>query len=123
VCPPSKPLCSGGTCSNNSVEVCETGTDPETAAPWVVCKVDGTGAWVSHNNSGGGDYHALQICQLLGYTTVAAYGGTYASCVCGYDQTSASCSANGSETFDGAGSCGSDVHGEILCLTVQWKCT
>ena len=122
VCPTTKPLCSGGTCVNGSVQPCQTGNDLETGAAWVVCKVDSTGAWVSHNNYGGANYHALQICQTLGYTKVVSQGGTYAGTVCGYNQPSSSCTSNGSETFDGGGSCGSDGYGIILCLTVQWKC-
>ena len=113
--------CVGGSCVPLT-QACQTGNDPETAQPWVICKVDGSGAWVSHNNANGGSYHALQICKGLGYTSLGSYGGTFANTVCGYNQPSSSCTANGSETFDGSGNCGSDTYGIILCNTVQWKC-
>jgi hypothetical protein len=111
-------------CNPNTPSACTTGSDPFTSAPWVVCSASDTEIWLSHNTGGnGGVYHAQYICQQLGYPTLAQYGGTCSN-VCGYCQSTSSCSAPGNRSFDGGGtSCGSDAYGQKLCYTVMWRCT
>jgi hypothetical protein len=111
--------CSNGTCVNVANK-CQTGTDPFTGSAWVVCASSPTDVWISANSSG--TYHATYICQQLGYSTLVQFGGTCGS-VCGYCQGATTCSATGSETFDGAGNAGSDANGQMLQFTVQWRCT
>jgi len=106
--------------------VCDSGVDPGSGEPWVVCGVDENGAWVGHGDSAGGQYHPELICQELGYTTVGEWGGTCGN-VCGYCENVTSCDAPGMHFFDsgmwnGFGNCGSDALGEILCQTVMWSC-
>lgn len=107
--------------------VCDSGTDPGSGAPYVVCAADATSAWVSMGNEGiGGNYHPVVICQSLGYDTVGQWGGTCGN-VCGYCEASTACDATGLETFDagdwtGTGNCTADGLGEVLCTTVQWTC-
>ena len=98
---------------------CQTGTDPETNSPWVVCLATASRAWIAANT--GGTYHATQICNNLGYASVNRFGGTCGT-VCGYCG-SGSCSANGNEIYDGGGNQGSDAFGLKLANTVHWECT
>jgi hypothetical protein len=99
---------------------CTSGNDPFSSSPWVVCQADATSAWLSSDRRG--TYHALAICQSLGYTAVGASGGNCGS-VCGYCQSASSCSSPGTKTFDGQGTLGSDANGIILGLSVTWLCT
>jgi hypothetical protein len=130
VCPPALPVCDEGMCSSasgcllgghNPPTSCTLGKDPQTGDPWVVCTADCTQAWISCTTASGGHYHATEICNQLGYGTVAQYGGNCGD-VCGYCSTS-SCNAPGTEKFDMSGSCGMDANGQILCFTVTWLCT
>jgi len=121
VCAPGTEECAG-TCvptGQCAPAACQQGTDPETGAVYVVCRADASTAWVS--SSGGGQYHADQICQLLGYSTFVLFGGTCGN-VCGHCEGATSCQAPGSEVYDSQGTCGADQHGRILCVTVNWEC-
>ena len=64
--------CNSGVCTAPAPLACLAGTDLETGSSYVVCAADATSAWVSASNSG--TYHATQICQTLGYTTLSAFG-------------------------------------------------
>ena len=102
-----------------SAAACQTGTDPFTGSPYVVCTADANTAWISGS---GGTYHAAYICNSLGYGTVSNYGGTCGA-TCGYCNSANSCvNAPASTTFDHSGNAGSDAHGQILSYTVQWQC-
>jgi cysteine-rich repeat protein len=102
--------------------VCEEGVDPDTGSPYVVCVVDGAGAWVAHADDMGGEYHPEVICQELGYTGFGAFGGTCGNS-CGYcDMFETSCESTGTEIFDGSGDCGMDDIGFIACGVVHWTC-
>jgi hypothetical protein len=88
------------TCTNVCVSplptACTTGADPETSASWVICSATCTSVWISAADSTGGTYHAAQICSILGYPTLTAYGATNGD-VCGSAPGgSDSCSAPGS---------------------------
>ncbi len=102
-------------------ESCESGNDPYTGSEWVVCTADQNQAWISHSNAGGGNYHPQLICESLGYAGYGSYGGTCGN-VCGYCEGPTSCEAPGNQNFDGAGDCGSDEGGPVLCYTVMWQC-
>ena len=114
--------CSAGACVALAV-TCGTGTDPGTAAPWVICSVDATTAWVSANSTG--QFHPILICKALGFNTVSRYGGTCGN-VCGYCEGATSCSSNGTKqlatAWTGVGNCGSDGLGPLICNTVSWEC-
>ena len=129
VCPPSLPVCEEGMCSSSSgcllgghnpPSQCTAGTDPQTGSPWVVCSADCNTAWLSCANANGGNYHAKEICNSLGYSNFTMQGGNCGD-ACGYCQSS-SCSMHGNMTFDSGGSCGMDANGPILCITVTWLC-
>ena len=45
------------------------------ATPWIVCQADCNQAWLSQNNGMGGMFHALEICQSLGYTQFGMWDG------------------------------------------------
>ena len=94
--------------------LCTVGTDNVSGATWTVCRSDANSAWIS--SVSGGEYHADTICQQLGYLRHGRDGGTCGS-VCGYCEDNTSCSNPGTETYDGADTCG-----EALCSTVQWEC-
>jgi hypothetical protein len=96
---------------------CDTGADPVTGDPWVVCDGDEDTAWISHATPAGGVYRADLICQELGYTHVSQHGATWGS-VCGYDDGATSCENPGQRVFDGANLCADP----FLCLTVMWEC-
>ncbi len=123
---PNGQTCVNGAClagclkGKNPPAACQAGTDAETGSPWVICQADCNSAWVSMTG-GGGTYHALQICQRFGYSSVGQYGGTCGN-VCGYCQGATSCNGNGSRRFDGGGNGGSDQFGLILHVTVMWTC-
>jgi len=127
-CPPDAPYCLDSQCSMGCLggmpapDACTTGTDLETASPWIVCAADCKGAYIAANN--GGNYHALQICQTLGYSKLGSYGGTCGT-VCGFckDWANASCmNPQPNPHFDGGGNQGMDGFGIILANTVQWQC-
>jgi hypothetical protein len=131
VCPVSAPVCAGGVCTTsggclqggkNPPAQCTNGTDPQTASPYVVCSADCSSIWISCANNQGGTYHAQEICNQFGYSTLAQYGGNCGD-VCGYCQANTSCSAHGTEKFDNGGNCGTDQNGIKLCITVMWQCT
>ncbi len=84
--------------------------------PWVICAINETSAWVSASDTG--LYQADDICNHLGFTTVAAYGGTCGN-VCGYCEGPTSCESPGTKFFSGSG--GSDF--PELGSTVHWLCT
>lgn len=76
--------------------------------------------------TGHGQYHPVLICQNLGYTTVGQWGGNCNN-ICGYCQGGTSCQNTGTQQFDfgqwaGAGNCGADGLGPIICQTVHWTC-
>ncbi len=124
-CPSDKPLCRYGQCQAScQATKCQQGGDVTNAnLKWVVCQADCTTAWVSMLSTNGGSYHAEYICKQLGYNKLGAHGGTCGN-VCGYCQSTTSCSSLGNATFDNGGtSCGSDQYGQILCQTVMWQCT
>ncbi len=102
---------------------CQTGADPFTGATWTVCSATATTAWIT-SAPGGGRYHALYICNQLGYANLGRFGGTCGNqcsyCVGGFSCTN----PQSNTTFDGGGtSCGSDANGPLLCFTVHWECT
>jgi len=106
----------------SSATACQTGNDPYTGAPYVVCTATPTYAWISANNFG--QYHIDLICQSLGYAGIGRWGGTCGN-VCGFCQGPTSCSSPGSATFSAGTSpnnCGSDSHGPLWCNTIQWEC-
>lgn len=107
-------------CKSEVVQVCTAGNDPKTAAGWVVCEANLNSAWISMTGEGG-QYHALKICQNLGYSAVGQQGGTCKN-VCGACAGPNSCNSTGSKNFDGLGACGSDELGPILCNWVMWTC-
>ena len=127
VCSQNAPFCDQGVCKNGCLNgkaplaACATGKDPQTSAPWVICKADCTMAWISAQK-GGGTYHAGQICKDLGYTKVSAFGGNWDD-VCGYNQPNTSCQSPGTMTLDGSGNAGMDQYGQVLSVTVMWQCT
>jgi hypothetical protein len=105
-------------------QACDTGSDPGTSAPWVVCSADADTAWISADSSG--LYHAELICQNLGYSTVSMWSGTCGN-VCGFCQGPTSCSNPGMgpeiegrswSTFNG----GTSELGPRIGQTVQWEC-
>ncbi|MCX4242790.1 DUF4215 domain-containing protein [Paraliomyxa miuraensis] len=100
---------------------CDSGSDPFTGDGWVVCSADANQAWVSHSGPGGGNFHPELICNELGYASFGQFGGTCGN-VCGYCEGPTTCEAPGSENYDGAGNCGSDANGQLLCYTVMWQC-
>ncbi len=108
-------------CQSEIVKVCTAGNDPKSAAGWVVCQADLNSAWVSMTGAGG-NYHALKICQNLGYNKLGQHGGTCGK-VCGRCEENTGCKTPGTKNFDGGGACGSDELGPILCKTVMWTCT
>jgi hypothetical protein len=132
VCPQNLPVCIGGVCSSSSgclqggknpPAQCTAGNDPQTSSPYVVCSADCNQIWISCVNANGGTYHATEICNQFGYSTLAKYGGNYGD-QCGYGPNKTdSCSSPGQETFSNGGSCGSDQYGQKLCVTVMWLCT
>lgn len=77
---------------------------------WTICRADSASAWVSSATSG--TYNAASICQLLGYGSVDAHGGT-CGMICGY------CGTAGREHYDGSSGCSPP---ETLCSTVNWRC-
>lgn len=99
---------------------CLTGNDPQTGDPWVVCSSDTSSAWISANFRG--QYHATEICNNLGYSTLSQFGGNCGN-VCGYCEAYTDCTMLGNEFFEGNGDCGVDMYGQILCFTVMWQCT
>ena len=111
--------CSGA-CKSEVVKVCTAGNDPKSNAGWVVCEANVNSAWISMTGEGG-QYHALKICQNLGYNAVGQQGGTCKN-VCDYCAGPNSCNATGNKNFDGGGSCGADELGPILCNWVMWTC-
>jgi hypothetical protein len=125
VCPATTPVCQAGTCTGclagglSPPRGCFLGADLGSGALYNVCSADCNTAWISADGNGG-SYHALQICQTLGYNSLGSYGGTCGS-VCGYC-SGGSCVTPGTQTFDGAGLCGQDAGGPILCITVMWTC-
>ncbi|KYF51788.1 hypothetical protein BE08_16360, partial [Sorangium cellulosum] len=94
-------------------------TDDGTGSPWVVCAADERSAWISADTMG--HYHIDDICQKLGYAAAGDYGGTCGN-VCGYCEAETSCRRPGRRYFDGAGECGYDDLGRLICYTVQWEC-
>jgi len=118
-------VCSNG-CLNNGMNppaACATGTDPEKGTPWVICRADCNSAWLSQSMPGGGMFHALQICNNLGYGSVGGWAGDCGT-VCGTCGAGA-CNANGTPSFANSfnnPNCGSDGFGGIICNTVEWEC-
>jgi hypothetical protein len=100
------------------IPVCTTGVDPHFSSEWVVCSSDKTQAWVGTFI---GQYHPVEICKSLGYSSFSQFGGTCGN-VCGYCESATSCETPGNATFDGSGACGTDANGQILCYAVQWLC-
>lgn len=103
---------------------CQSGTDIGTGAPWVVCGADAASAWVSMSSGSGGMFHALLICNQLGYSKVGKWDGTTSS-ICGLGGQASSCTAPGSRAFTRdwtAFNCGTDALGQMICNTVAWDC-
>ncbi len=106
--------------TQNAATQCQTGTDPYTGSPYVVCTANSTYAWIS--SVGFGTYHPVLICQQLGYAGMGRYGGT-CDFVCGYCTSGTSCNnPQTNTTFDGAGNIGTDQYGMIIGYTVHWEC-
>jgi hypothetical protein len=130
-CPQNLPSCVNGVCSppclaNGMVppNVCDSGSDPQTGARWTVCKADCKSAWLSHKDPNGGKFHALEICQSLGYTQLSCWDGTEGN-VCGYvNDMNTSCGSPGmmSCTMALNNTCAEDMFGRVYCNTVQWLC-
>jgi hypothetical protein len=102
---------------------CMMGTDPQFMTPYVICEADCQHAWISQANKMGGNFHALEICQSLGYTKVSAWDGDCGD-VCGYCAQN-SCMNLGPKMFGrdaNQPNCGMDQFGGIFCMTVQWLC-
>jgi len=129
VCPSSAPICSSGVCGCLAGKAlppapCTTGTDLESTAKWVVCTADCTQAWISDDKAGGGQYHALQICNSLGYTKAGGWSGNYGT-ICGTNQGAGSCAAPQTPSFSipvSSPDCGMDANGPVICNTVEWQC-
>jgi hypothetical protein len=129
VCQPSAAVCPAPLS-------CNGGSDPETAAAWVICSADCSSVWISSADSTGGSYHAQQICSSLGYTTLGTSGTTCGD-VCGVTMTADcpvgglggdTCSVPGTETFNGLATISSDGNGTVISGTaaspgVMWECT
>jgi hypothetical protein len=113
----------GGSCSLDSVcgaqGQCDTGLDPITNSPWVICEQSINEAWISADD--GGTYNADLICQNLGYDRAGDHGGTCGN-VCGYCEGTTSCSSPGNKFFDGGGGEGDAGFGLVLSYTVHWLC-
>lgn len=110
--------------SYHGIRKCDTGNDPGTASPYVVCEADENQAWISADNIG--KYHAELICQEAGYRTVSVWSGTCGN-VCGYCQGTTSCENPGAgpeiagrlwSAYNG----GTDELGPMIHRTVQWRC-
>ncbi len=115
--------CSAGTCilDPNPLPACFVGGDPANAAvQWTICSATKTTAWISSTGTGG-NYHAASICTALGYRAIGQFGGNCAD-VCSFCTAGSTCTAPGTQTFDGNGNCGTDALGQILCATVMWTC-
>ncbi len=96
---------------------CDSGSDPFTGDPWVVCEADCGTAWLSADNAG--TYAIELICQNLGYTGASQWGGTCGN-VCGYCEEPTACDSLGTRIFDGSTGCDPpDSH----CTTVMWECS
>ena len=107
-----------------AISPCQTGVDPGTGSPWIVCRVTPSNTWISANSSG--NFHADLICKNLGFSGMGRWGGTCGS-VCGFceEGTTTSCTILGTETYDhgtNTANCGSDNLGPIICSTVCWEC-
>jgi hypothetical protein len=121
--------CASGLCQTTGVcgvvaAQCVTGPDPEFGTQWVVCRADANSTWVSMAQGNGGQFHAEQICHLLGYTQFAQHGGTTLG-VCTSDGSSvATCSAPGPENYDNRPSNldTPDEFGVIISNSVMWEC-
>jgi hypothetical protein len=128
--------CSSSACVGNMPHVCMgvppptecmLGADMETGDRWVVCLASCANAWVSHSEANGpqfgAHFHALQICQSMGYSTVLSWGCSYECSWC--QASAAACNVPGTMFFDHTatdGACGSDQFGPILCGNVMWLC-
>jgi hypothetical protein len=131
VCPIGAPYCSRGVCINGCLAMgappppaCTTGMDSQTGAPWVVCQADCNQAWISQSTVAGGLYHALEICNRLGYGSLGGWDGDCGD-VCGYCGNGNSCTNLGAPMFSrspNSTNCGSDQFGPIICNTPQWQC-
>lgn len=107
-------------CLTEGIQICETGNDPKSGKEYVICAADDFTIWISHSAPAAGDYHAQKICKDLGYPELLQWGGT-----CGFSCSGCdfgTCQLPGSMKFDGAGDCGEDELGPILCGTVMWFC-
>jgi hypothetical protein len=121
---------------------CMQSRDPESGSLWAVCTADCNSAWISWSHLacttwpncppgspglGGNTYHALQICQTLGYTQLGTFGGNCGN-ECGYDSNNCvpglfTCSSRGPAVFSGGGnSLPPDQFGPVLSSTVMWNC-
>lgn len=110
--------------SYHGIQACDTGNDPGTAAPYVVCEADENQAWISADNYG--RYHAELICQEAGYRTVSVWSGTCGN-VCGFCQGATSCENPGAGPESqnkpwSSYNAGSDELGNMIANTVQWRC-
>ncbi len=124
-------MCSGGPKVCNGLQPptqCMAGADMETGDQWVVCFASCNSAWISHSEANGPQYgakfHALQICQSLGYGTVAKWGCSYECAWC--QDNPATCGQPGGMFFENNGvdgNCGNDQFGPILCGNIDWLCT
>ncbi|MCS6912376.1 MAG: hypothetical protein RMK29_07915 [Myxococcales bacterium] len=112
----SEPGCLRGGASPPSV--CLMGRDPVSSAPYTVCRADCMSAWLHHAEPGGGQFSFQTICQNLGYSRAAQWGGSCGD-MCGHcEGRMTSCLRPGTERYDGAGLCGPDC----LQRTVMWQC-
>ncbi len=98
--------------------VCAVEHDPMSGSGYTFCRADCSSAWIANADAGGGTFAFQTICQNLGYTKAAQWGGTCGD-ICGYCQGHVnSCMMTGTEKYDGGGVCGADCLGS----TVMWEC-
>lgn len=117
--------CTNGVCTclaggKNPPPPCTAGTDGTTGSPWVVCTSSCSAAWLTSSNgaTGGNSFHALTICNSLGYGAVYGFyqgtcGDTCSTCTAG-----TSCTAPGTSSFVTLAMPAGDVIGS----TVEWEC-
>ena len=128
-CPQNNPFCSKGVCGQTPPYPAACTQDKDVSGSfYIICAMNGSGAFITANNAGGGGctYAALAICQKYNFTKVTRWGGTCGT-ICGYcgaftcQAPQGPFSLGGAyTTFDSGG--GNPVGGANISCTVHWEC-